>query len=91
MEVIYSTFDELPENHKRVSEISGWLMLTARAICLSSVVFPAFGCATIMPRCPFQQLSREEIEQLDSGETKEGILEIMPEGYGGGRSLMLFT
>ncbi len=31
---------------------------------------------------PSQQLSREEIEQLDSGETKEGILEIMPEGYG---------
>ena len=31
---------------------------------------------------PSQQLSREEIEQLDSGETKEGILEIMQEGFG---------
>ncbi|MDE7299912.1 MAG: transcription termination factor Rho [Lachnospiraceae bacterium] len=31
---------------------------------------------------PPQQLSREEIEQLDSGETKEGILEIMQEGFG---------
>lgn len=27
-------------------------------------------------------LTSEEIEQLDSGETKEGILEIMPEGFG---------
>lgn len=29
-----------------------------------------------------QPLSPEELEQLDSGETKEGILEIMPEGFG---------
>lgn len=28
------------------------------------------------------QLTNEELEQLDSGETKEGILEIMPEGFG---------
>ncbi len=29
-----------------------------------------------------QPLTSEELEQLDSGETKEGILEIMPEGFG---------
>ncbi len=29
-----------------------------------------------------QPLSQEELEQLDSGETKEGILEIMQEGFG---------
>lgn len=30
----------------------------------------------------YQQYTQEEIEMLDSGETKEGILEIMPEGFG---------
>lgn len=31
---------------------------------------------------PNQPLTQEELEQLDSGETKEGILEIMQEGFG---------
>ena len=29
-----------------------------------------------------KQMTQEEIEQLDSGETKEGILEVLADGYG---------
>lgn len=29
-----------------------------------------------------KQISHSEMEQLDSGETKEGILEVLPDGYG---------
>ncbi|MDE7325085.1 MAG: hypothetical protein K2N63_02225, partial [Lachnospiraceae bacterium] len=39
----------------------------------------------MQPSMPYRQgqpLTSEELEQLDSGETKEGILEIMPEGFG---------
>ena len=33
--------------------ISGLFTVTDFAISLSNVVFPALGCETIMPRCPF--------------------------------------
>ena len=33
-------------------------------------------------RVPKPELTPSEIAQLDSGETKEGILEVMPDGYG---------
>lgn len=47
-----------------------------------SVYQPAQEATTAQGQYRPQQLSQNDMEQLDSGETKEGILEVMPEGFG---------